>query len=321
MNRPVTNRSRSGMALSESGRPAQESRIIAAERPGRSPVMPSIGSTLRDERLRQRITLEQVATATKIGPQQLKAMEADQFDLPIGSFFMRSFLRQYANMLGLDGEGLVTSLNEQCELAEPLPEPRPEPRSFHPPRLPALAWVLVMLFCVAAYSLWENRQATSPGVETSAVPQHEASRASLRPGIPPVAQDERLNPVYRPPVSNAGTGQTVAGSRGPGQQGASAMRVTFTATEPVWLSIKSDGSYAYTGILGVQQSKEIEAAIQMKVLVGNAGGLDVSLNGRRVGPIGARGEVQLLELTPTGGVRILPHTQTGAPPSRDGDPR
>jgi hypothetical protein len=40
------------------------------------------------------ITLEQVADATKICPYHLKAMEADRFDLPVGSFLHRSFLRQ-----------------------------------------------------------------------------------------------------------------------------------------------------------------------------------------------------------------------------------
>jgi hypothetical protein len=94
------------------------------------------------------------------------------------------------------------------------------------------------------------------------------------------------------------------------------MRVIFTATEPVCFSIKSDGSYAYSGILGIQQSKEIDAAIQVMVLVGNAGGLDISINGTPVGPIGARGEVQLLELTPRG-ARIVPRTETPLPASAD----
>jgi hypothetical protein len=54
--------------------------------------------------------------------------------------------------------------------------------------------------------------------------------------------------------------------------------------------------------------------------VGNAGGLGISINGRPVGPIGTRGEVQLLELTPTGGARIVPRTQTPQTASGEGEP-
>jgi hypothetical protein len=77
-----------------------------------------------------------------------------------------------------------------------------------------------------------------------------------------------------------------------------AMRVAFTATEPVWLSIKSDGTETYRGTLEGQQ--EFGASNRMMVLIGNAGGLGVSLNGRPVGPIGGHGEVRLLVLTPKG---------------------
>jgi hypothetical protein len=83
--------------------------------------------------------------------------------------------------------------------------------------------------------------------------------------------------------------------------------VAFTATEPVWLSIMSDGTQAYRGTLEGQQSKEFGASSKMTVLIGNAGGLEVSLNGRPVGPIGGRGEVQFLLLTPKGAY-LVPRT-------------
>jgi cytoskeletal protein RodZ len=316
-----TKGSDAGAAFSKSGQPANESSSIAAEEPQAAQVMASIGNTLRDERLRRGLTVEQVAAETKICPFHLKAMEADRFDLPVGPFFVRSFLRQYAHILDLDGAELIASLNQHYELAQPLPEPLPEHRELHLPRLPALVWVLAILVCAGIYNLWENRQLYSPNVETSVKPRHEAKRADLRPAFPPFASREQPKLINRQPeVSNAGMGPTVAGDRESAQEAPSAMRVTFTATEPVWLSIKSDGAYAYSGILGQQQSKEIEAAIQMMVLVGNAGGLGISINGRPVGPIGTRGEVQLLELTPTGGARIVPRTQTPQTASGEGEP-
>jgi len=91
------------------------------------------------------------------------------------------------------------------------------------------------------------------------------------------------------------------------------MRVAFLATEPVWLSVKSDGTQAYSGTLSVKQSMEVGASSSMTVLIGNAGGLEVSLNGKPVRPIGTRGEVLRLILTPYAAY-VIPRISPTLPP-------
>ena len=77
--------------------------------------MTSIGDTLRRERIRRGLELQQVASETKIGLHLLEAMEANQFDRLPGGVFKRSFLRQYAHKLGLDEDEVIASLKEQFE--------------------------------------------------------------------------------------------------------------------------------------------------------------------------------------------------------------
>jgi hypothetical protein len=86
----------------------------------------------------------------------------------------------------------------------------------------------------------------------------------------------------------------------------------LVASEPVWVSIKSDGVPAYTGTLEGQQSREFDASGKMTVLVGNAGGLAISVNGAQVALKGAHGEVKLLELTPKG-AQVVPRTSPSPP--------
>ena len=86
-----------------------------------------------------------------------------------------------------------------------------------------------------------------------------------------------------------------------------ALRAAFTATEPVWVSVKSDGTRAYSGTLEARERKEFDAARKMTVLVGNAGGVEITLNGKPVGPIGAPGQIRLLVLTPNG-AHVVPRT-------------
>ena len=53
----------------------------------------------------------------------------------------------------------------------------------------------------------------------------------------------------------------------------------------------------------------------MTALVGNAGGLGLSLNGKEIGPMGAHGEVKLLEFTAQGAHAIARPRQS--PPPND----
>jgi len=69
--------------------------------------MPEIGSTLREARMRARIDITEVEQATKIRAKYLRALENEEWSLLPGPTFIRSFLREYADYLGLDSRTLV----------------------------------------------------------------------------------------------------------------------------------------------------------------------------------------------------------------------
>lgn len=267
--------------------------------------MTSIGTALRNERLRRGLRLEQLAAETKIRIYLLEAMENDHFDFLPRGLLARSFLRQYAHTLGLNEDEIIASFKQQCDqFTDPLPELLPEDRSWHFPHIPGLLWVLATVFaCAGTYRLWPDGERTSPGIVINAVGPRLASilndSAQTR-GHPP---EPKLRPetVSKSRTIRALSMEGQASELGAVQDSsAQAMRVAFTATEPVWLSIKSDGAQTYRGTLQGRQSKEFDASSKMTVLIGNAGGLEVSLNGRSIGPLGGRGEVQFLLLTPKG---------------------
>ena len=64
--------------------------------------MESFGARLKREREQRKITLDEIAVATKIATRFLVAIEEDQFDQLPGGIFNKGFVRAYARHLGLD---------------------------------------------------------------------------------------------------------------------------------------------------------------------------------------------------------------------------
>jgi len=77
--------------------------------------MPSIGETLREARMRQRLDIADVETRTKIRAKYLRALENEEFGMLPGPTFVKTFLRTYAEMLGLDPHVLVEEYRANYE--------------------------------------------------------------------------------------------------------------------------------------------------------------------------------------------------------------
>jgi cytoskeleton protein RodZ len=86
--------------------------------------VPRIGETLREARIRQGVDIGEVERATKIRAKYLRALENEEFDLLPGPTFVRSFLKTYAEHLGLDARMLVEEFRADHE---GLPEEEPPP--------------------------------------------------------------------------------------------------------------------------------------------------------------------------------------------------
>jgi cytoskeleton protein RodZ len=77
--------------------------------------MPEIGETLRETRMRRRTDMTDVEAATKIRAKYLRALENEEWDLLPGPTFVKTFLRSYADYLGLDSRQLVEEYKQRFE--------------------------------------------------------------------------------------------------------------------------------------------------------------------------------------------------------------
>jgi cytoskeleton protein RodZ len=77
--------------------------------------MASIGDTLREARMRQRLDIADVEARTKIRAKYLRALENEEFGMLPGPTFVKTFLRTYAEALGLDPHLLVEEYRASYE--------------------------------------------------------------------------------------------------------------------------------------------------------------------------------------------------------------
>jgi helix-turn-helix protein len=78
--------------------------------------MGELGAKLRGERERRGIGIDEVEAETRIRAKFLLALEEERFDVLPGPAYVRAFVRDYAEQLGLDPQEMVAELNARPEL-------------------------------------------------------------------------------------------------------------------------------------------------------------------------------------------------------------
>ena len=190
--------------------------------------MTSIGETLRRERLRRNLDLGQISSELKISTRFLEAIETEDFNKLPGGVFTKSFVRQYATLLGLDAEELAAEVERVIEPPPDVPailEHKPdvrgvpvegmevwqtvgETRSSWSSWITALgSLVVVMLVCSLAYWWWERPRHPVMAHENtaSAAPAAPAPAVAQPPANPAPATPAPESTPAQPPATEAGS--------------------------------------------------------------------------------------------------------------------
>lgn len=221
----------------------------------------NLGRRLREAREARGVELARAAEETRIHRRFLEALERDaapeEFPAPM---YARAFLREYASYLGLDPEPLVASYRiNHREPEEPIRPPMPIERS-------SAAWLGSLLALLSVVVLL--------AIAVFAGPENE------RP-MPRVASPAP-SPSPSPP--------TVAGERT--EQRARAVRLTIRVVErPSWIQVVRDGQVLVRRTLQPGFERTFRDPRRLDLVVGDAGAVRVTLNGKRLGALGGDGQV------------------------------
>jgi uncharacterized protein DUF4115 len=85
----------------------------------------------------------------------------------------------------------------------------------------------------------------------------------------------------------------------------SVRHATIKIVEPTWVVATSDGKRLFNKKFVKNDVREFEFSDKALLRIGNAKGVEISLDGKPIGPIGGRGQPRLVELS-ANGFRLLP---------------
>src|SRR5512144_2824406 len=243
--------------------------------------MPEIGTTLREARMRQRIDISEVEAETKIRAKYLRALENEEWNLLPGPTYVKSFLRTYADALGLDGRLLVEEYKLRHERLSDIelqpitpPRVRDRDRRRRPRRGIPRGWivaVVVLGLLAALYALGRNSDdGASPSVTKPATTTATGSGAT---GTTPSKQRS----------SGAKGGATTRRSR--------VVRLQIVPTGPVFVCLENAaGRRLVNGVvLQPGAAQPTYRSTRFRLTLGN-GNAQLRINGRtRIVPAVAAG--------------------------------
>jgi cytoskeletal protein RodZ len=232
----------------------------------------SVGGYLRALRLGKQASLDEMARATRVGSHQLEALEADRFrDLP-APVFVKGFIRAYCHFLGEPDDEALRRYREVLG-ERPLPERGAPVLRSHASWSASplfISFVLLLVFGGGLLALNLGlKRGTKPAVSDSApLVETEPAPATPLSSAPPIT------PAVATTVETAAS-----------------QRLVVKAIEPTWIRIQTDDLRAVDELLTPGAVREWTAERRFLLTVGNAGGIEIELNGRSMPRLGQRGAV------------------------------
>jgi cytoskeleton protein RodZ len=294
----------------------------------RETVLPSFGEKLKLEREKRKITLEEISSSTKIGTRMLQALEEDKFNQLPGGIFNKGFVRAYSRCVGLDEDQAVADYLQASGDAPPVRTElggredgshentgssstneeivrRLEAGSdSSAPQIPWGLFAAVLLIVALALSLWSYRdrimQLIRPAPTTAAVPVPAATSGVVLPNSS--SPKEKSSPAAAAKISQDSPPTLPAAA--PGE-----FTVVVKTREDSWVKVTSDGKTNSSELLTAGSERTFRARKEIVVKAGNAGGIDLQFNGKKLDTKGEYGEVKTVTFGPQG---IVPNAP--APP-------
>jgi cytoskeleton protein RodZ len=304
-------------------------------------IFQEVGQALQHQRELLGLSLEDVERHTHLRQRYLVALEAGDLQGLPSPVQGRGMLNNYATFLGMNPEPLLLRFAEGLQARRTVqamdqPEKRPARAKKRKSRLPAplrrifsgdlliglglaffllifVAWLAVRIFSMTSQ---ENVTPTALSINevllATATPSQTPTPLPVTPTAPAPPQPFPVQAV----ATDALTGATLPAGEQTGVQ------IYITVGQRGWLRAIVDGTTEYDGRVVPGSAYTFSGDSTVEILTGNAGGLQVTLNGIDLGTMGNFGQVadrvytRQGVVTPTPTITPTPTQTVPAPPTQ-----
>jgi len=234
-----------------------------------------IGTTLQKARLSQSLSLDEITLKTQIPQRLLAAIEAGTLANLPEPVYVRSMIRQFAEVVGLDG----ITLSHQLPI-DPAPTARSPRREksviffqIQPIHL-YLFYILVVVLSVQGIANVLRQSAPETSLLDEKVPPFPPLTQAIAPQSPNPKLAAHTQPI---PTDKVTTDKVTA---------------EVKISEDSWVKVMVDGKSDFEGILPKGTHRTWTGQKAVKVRAGNAGGVQVTVNQQKLQPLGKSGQIQ-----------------------------
>jgi cytoskeletal protein RodZ len=250
---------------------------------------PSIGRALQQARIDTGLTVDEVSSSTRVRIPIVHAIEQDDFSRCGGDVYARGHIRMVARAVGVDPDPLVAQYDDDHG-GRPSPTPAApffEAERIRPERRPP-NWTAAMVAAIVAVVGFVGFTLFNGG-ENAGSDSHvaEGPAPETKPSLPKTPKTDPADPKSDPSDS--------AIAAVPKDK----VTVKLSALDDKsWISAKShNGKLLFDGLLLKGESKTFQDDERVDLILGNAGAIELFVNGKKVEDEFRTGQVQRLSYT------------------------
>jgi len=264
-----------------------------------------IGEVLKNERVNQGVTLEDVHNETKISPYVLQRIEQGVLDGLPHPVYVKGFIKSYAEFLGLDAEELSRQFTRDMSLEDQESENGHKSISQSRHKARFILVIILLILMIAGWFVFKgfylNSFQDSEKVDSQIqkdkdeMTSEEVSKKDFASANASSDQDREFNKTesIQKIMQKNQTGKNNNTIQNSSDKESNFHVLTVVAQEPCWLQAEMDGNikdvYLYSG-----EDLDLKFFDSLKLKLGNAGGVKLRYDGKEY-PLDAEpGEVKIL---------------------------
>ncbi len=247
----------------------------------------SVGDILRRARLKKKLSIQDVENAIRVSSQHLTAIEENRLEMLPGRIYALGFIKSYAELVELDSAKILTLLKRQAgEKIAPqnvTPAPSPVLEDFTLPTGKMFSLIFILLVVVFIFKSHYEGATYLIEEQIPEVPKDLVVQTTL------LSKPEKIEPnVVASPNPNIPSSLEILSGPPPVMN-----QVVLKAIDNVWLEIKdSEKNTVFSRVLAVGEEYWIPIGQNdLTMTLGNAGGLQISVDGQALPLLGKLGQV------------------------------